>query len=187
MACLIVIILALFYYVQRLNSDFQEIKTSKIIFENEDNQEFSESDYDIVVYIAGEVKNEGMLYLKQGDRIMDAILAAGGLTENGDINSVNPSELLFDGKKIVILPIQGYIDKIPNLTDNKSNGLIDLNKASKSELLELPGLSEKVVGQIMKFRDFGGKFFEIEDLLKLPGMTEKEFDLVKKFVTVSDY
>ena len=56
----------------------------------------------IVIHIAGAVKIPGVVKLKEGSRIEDAINLAGGLAEDADITNVNLAYVLDDGTKINI-------------------------------------------------------------------------------------
>ena len=56
----------------------------------------------MAVHVTGEVKNPGVVKVKQGSRIEDIIEAAGGLTENADITDVNLAYVVEDGMKIRI-------------------------------------------------------------------------------------
>ena len=57
---------------------------------------------EIMVHITGMVQNPGIVKLKEGDRIDDAIKAVGGVTEKADLNAVNLAYKLSDGQKIYI-------------------------------------------------------------------------------------
>ena len=54
------------------------------------------------MHITGEVKKEGVIYLKKGARIVDAIKEAGGETKEADLSQVNLAYELQDGQKIYI-------------------------------------------------------------------------------------
>lgn len=56
----------------------------------------------IGVYISGEVKKEGVYYLKKDARVVDLIDIAGGFTENADVSKVNPAQKLNDSDKVII-------------------------------------------------------------------------------------
>jgi competence protein ComEA len=62
----------------------------------------------IMVHVAGAVACPGIYKLKEGDRINDAIVAAGGGTQISDINSLNLAEKVIDGQKIYV-PKRGEI------------------------------------------------------------------------------
>ncbi len=56
----------------------------------------------IQVAVAGEVRNNGVFNLRSGSRVTDAILAAGGVTADADLNQLSISRQ-DDGQQIVIL------------------------------------------------------------------------------------
>ncbi|MFP3905010.1 MAG: helix-hairpin-helix domain-containing protein, partial [Armatimonadota bacterium] len=56
----------------------------------------------ILVQIAGEVHHPGVYRLAGKSRVMDAIAAAGGLTENADTESLNLVARVTDGQKLTI-------------------------------------------------------------------------------------
>ena len=66
---------------------------------DEENKETGEI---MAVHVTGEVKNPGVVRVKEGSRIEDIIEAAGGLTENADITDVNLAYVVEDGMKIRI-------------------------------------------------------------------------------------
>lgn len=72
-----------------------ESEETKVIFKQENFQK-------IYVYITGEVNNPGVVVLKEGSRIVDAIEAAGGVTGNANISKVNLVYVLLDGMKVNI-------------------------------------------------------------------------------------
>lgn len=61
---------------------------------------------------------------------------------------------------------------------------LDLNSASRSELFDLPGLTQGVVGEIIKSRRDSGGFAGLRDLKRLPGMSEDLMTQIGPFVTV---
>ena len=60
------------------------------------------NDNTIYVYVTGEVNNQGVVILKEGSRITDAINAAGGITSNANITKINLVFILEDGMKVNI-------------------------------------------------------------------------------------
>ncbi|MBR0426820.1 MAG: helix-hairpin-helix domain-containing protein [Clostridia bacterium] len=69
---------------------------------NEKEKNEDEEEEMMAVHVTGEVKNPGVVKVKQGSRIEDIIKAAGGLTENADITDVNLAYVVEDGMKIRI-------------------------------------------------------------------------------------
>lgn len=81
------------------------------IASSEDMMNDENLDEKIYVYVTGEVNNGGVVILNEGDRITDAINAAGGITSNADISKINLVYILTDGVKL----------NIPSFNDLKEN------------------------------------------------------------------
>lgn len=90
------------------NLETTEVNTNQ---ENEQIYKNTESSEKIYVYITGEVNSPGVVLLNNGSRIVDAIEAAGGITDKANITKVNLVYILQDGMKI----------NIPNQNDLKNN------------------------------------------------------------------
>ena len=88
-----------------------EQTTSEEIQENEQIYKNMETIEKIYIYITGEVNSPGVVLLNNGSRIVDAIDAAGGVTDKADITKVNLVYELQDGMKV----------NIPNQKDLKDN------------------------------------------------------------------
>lgn len=154
---------------------------------------------EIVVHIAGAVNSPGVVKLKDGERIEDAIKLAGGLTENADISNVNLAYVLEDGVKIII-PSKGdgqketlkIIDKEAGdnivfkeeSTSNNKATLININKANIEELQTLSGVGPSLASRIIEYRNTNGKFSNIEDLKNVSGIGDNKFEAIKKSVCV---
>ena len=128
----------------------------------------NEEEERIFVHIAGAVNLPGIVELKQGERVKDAIDKSGGLTEKADISKVNLAFVLEDGVKIVI-PEKGEANEENNLIldnsigdekilqeDSKSENKtlkININKATQSELEELSGVGPSLASKIIEYRN----------------------------------
>ena len=100
--------IGIIYFIKNKNQTNNIELDENILVSNQNTKQMSQDTEEIViVHITGSVKNPGIVKLKEGSRIEDAIEAAGGLTENADISNVNLAYVLDDGTKI----------KIPNLDD----------------------------------------------------------------------
>lgn len=146
---------------------------------------------EIRVDIEGAVKNPGVYNFKFGAIIEDAIKAAGGLTEQVDVNKlaqqINRAELLRDGQKILI-PLKGQIagEQI-NTVKEQSRGTenkININTATAEELESLPGIGSVYAQKIIDYREEHGGFENIEDIQNVPGIGPKTFEKLKDLITV---
>ena len=152
----------------------------------------------IIVHIAGEVKNKGILTLPEGARIADAVEAAGGETKEADLDAVNLAYVLQDGQKIYIpnknekQEEKAYIttesgNNIISQGENNSKGgntKVNINEASQSELETLPGIGPSIASRIIEYREQNGKFSEIEDLQNVKGIGDAKFADIKDLVVV---
>lgn len=59
---------------------------------------------------------------------------------------------------------------------------IDINKASRTEISELPGISDKVAAAVVEERDRLGRFRSPEDLLAVKGIKEKRLQKILPFL-----
>lgn len=175
------------YYQNNNNNNNEEI-TIQNVLTTEDESEKIENET-IKVYATGEVKNQGVIELEQGSRIVDAIEKAGGQTEEANLKNVNLAYELEDGQKIYI-PNKSeentneITDDGVTGIDSKENDTININKADEKELQELNGIGESLASSIIKYREDNGKFKNIEDLKNVPGIGESKFSNIKEKIKV---
>jgi competence protein ComEA len=134
----------------------------------------------LYVHIVGEVVTPGMYQLPLGARLVDAVFAAGGLTELADNSSVNLARELSDGEQVVVSSVNQQSETL----GTSSGGLISINRASDKELEELPGIGPALSARIIAWREANGGFKSIEDLLKVSGIGENLLSGLKDSVTL---
>ena len=145
----------------------------------------SNTSSEIFIHIDGEVNNPGLYKLFNGDRIDDAIRAAGGLTADADKSKINLAIKLKDEMKIHIYKKgESHAESINNLNNSNSNNkLVNINTASIEELCKLPGIGENKAKLIVEYRE-KHKFAKIEDITKVSGIGKKTFEKIKNEITV---
>ena len=133
----------------------------------------------IYVYVCGAVKFPGVYELLQGSRVFEAIQAAGGFLGEAAENEVNQAEILKDEMKL-------YIPTLQDLEEQKKTeaGKVNINIATKEELMTLPGVGESKANQIIQYREDCGKFQSIEDIMMISGIKEGLFNKIKDYITV---
>ncbi len=198
---LIMVFTILYYFIfyQNNSENYSYIEdnienTNTISSEN--NQIVEEENY-IIIHVAGSVKNPGIIKLKYGARIIDAIEAAGGLTEDANINDVNLAYILEDAQKLyipnknddlyngeILSSTNGekIIDEIDSSINN--NLKININTAKQTELESLPGIGPSIALKIIEYRNEHGNFTSIEDIKNVSGLGDSKFNNIKDFIFV---
>ena len=148
----------------------------------------------IYVYICGEVAAPGVYELSEDSRIYEAVDAAGGFTENAARESINLASKVSDGMQITIynkeeaasLPAGGTSAGKNSGQDQMSgsSSLVNLNTATKEELMTLKGIGESKAEDIIRYREKSGGFKKIEDIMKISGIKEAGFQKIKDSITV---
>jgi len=151
----------------------QESNNSTVNNYNDVNNDSNISVKQIIVDVKGEVKRPGIYYLNENSRVIDAINAAGGLTNNADTSNINLAMKLEDGTSIYILK---KVEK--DVTQSK----ISINKATIDELMQLPGIGEVKARKIVEYRLKNGYFLSLEDLLKVDGINENLYKQIKEYI-----
>ncbi len=62
--------------------------------------------------------------------------------------------------------------------------VVNINSASVSQLVKLPGIGPKKARRIVETRKRLGRFKRVEDIMKVKGIGEKTFLKLRKFITV---
>lgn len=143
----------------------------------------------IYVYVCGAVETPGVYELKADARVYNAIACAGGLKEDADPDYINQAKLLSDGEQIYIPTqeevAQGGISEQIAKSSGDTEGKIDINIATKEELMTLNGIGESRAENILRYRQEQGGFQCIEDLMNVEGIKEGIFQKIKDSITVN--
>lgn len=144
----------------------------------------------MLVDVKGAVKNPGVYEAKEGERVNDMIEKAGGMLKDGEKNAVNFAMKVTD-EMIIYVPYIGEEEEVVNsnavgneTTDPTSEGTVNINKASETELLELPGVGPSKAAAIMEYREQNGGFSAKEDLKKISGIGEKTYEKLEAFISI---
>uniref|UniRef100_UPI004055C6B0 helix-hairpin-helix domain-containing protein n=1 Tax=Agathobacter sp. TaxID=2021311 RepID=UPI004055C6B0 len=151
-----------------------------------------ESDLELCIYVCGHVKNPGVYVLQSGSRVYDAIQAAGGFSEYAAKEYWNQARLLADGEMIYVPSEEEAAERsLPGMgeagtqTNNAEEGKININTASKEELMEIPGVGETRAESILAYRKEHGEFSEIADIKNVSGIKDGVFDKIKDYIIVN--
>ena len=159
----------------------------------------------IFVHVCGAVRKEGVYELSPDARVVDAIRAAGGCTKKAASFGINQAEALKDGVQVYV-PTKAELKKETNgvvslasfgtggvRTGLSSQGmnsgeggdaLININLATKEELMKLNGVGEAKAELIITYRQAKGGFKDIKDIMKIKGIKQKFFDKIKDKICI---
>jgi competence protein ComEA len=137
----------------------------------------------LYVHILGAVESPGVYQFRDGDRVVDAIAAAGGFTPAADQQTVNLARFLSDGEQIVV-SVQGAVPPPSGPEPGARDGKVNINTASSAELDTLPRVGPAMAERIIAWRETNGRFSSIDDLLNVPGIGDKTFESLKDLVSV---
>lgn len=158
---------------------------------------------EILVHVCGAVEAPGVYALSEGSRIGDAVEAAGGFSETAAADALNLAQPLTDGLQIRIPTMEEYesvkgagsgsysaawIQSADGTeVSGRSSGTeqkINLNTATKQQLMNLTGIGEARAEAILSYRRQAGAFSSVEEIMKVPGIKEAAFEKIKDDITV---
>ncbi|MFZ1977279.1 MAG: helix-hairpin-helix domain-containing protein [Bacteroidota bacterium] len=61
---------------------------------------------------------------------------------------------------------------------------LDINRATKDQLIDLPGIGETLAGRILERRTTDGKFTSIDELLEVKGITPKRLEKIRNLISI---
>lgn len=140
------------------------------------------------VYISGAVVNPGVYQVRQGDRLVDLIVAAGGATADADLEAVNLAARLRDAD-------HWRIPRVGEAAASRAargiqggaganNARIDLNSATPELLETLPGIGRVKAEAIVAYREVNGPFSSVEELLEVRGIGPSTLEAIRDLVEV---
>ena len=179
----------IYFYEPKKEQKISSLKIKKTTKESKKSQTEQEK---FMVDIKGEVISPGIYELENNSRVIDVIKLAGGLTENADTTVINLSKKIEDEMVIIIYskwqvenwketkeqekylqeqcisPKEGQtkndacIDNTEKITTTSS--VININTATKEELMTLTGIGEAKAEAIISYRE-KTPFTKIEDII----------------------
>ncbi|WP_040207914.1 helix-hairpin-helix domain-containing protein [Neobacillus jeddahensis] len=148
----------------------------------------------VMVDVKGQVAQPGVYQSNTGERVIDVIGRAGGLTDQADQTQVNFAEHVVDemviyipakGEEGIIVPDAAGGDGTASGGASKQQGKININKADVQELQNLPGVGPAKAEAIIEYRNTSGPFKTIEDLKNISGIGEKTFEKLQEMIAVN--
>lgn len=131
----------------------------------------------LLVDVVGAVETPGLYRLPRGDRVYDAIAAAGGLSADADMSKLpNLAGRLKDGEQIKV----GFAKTSSGTTIVRTN----LNTATLEELETVPGFSPTFAQECVDYRTNFGGFQNTRELVEILGMSEADYVIARRYLTL---
>jgi competence protein ComEA len=148
----------------------------------------------VTVHVAGQVVNPGVYAVPAGGRVADAVVAAGGVAAEGDLEQLNLAARVSDGERIYV-PRRGEAVPPPPAAGPAPSGggsgktapagpPLDLNTATAEQLEALPGVGPATSRAILAYRSNHGRFRSVTELLEVPGIGPAKLEALRPLVRV---
>lgn len=155
------------------------------------------------IYICGAVNEPGVFEMPCGSILNDAVQLAGGLREDAPADRINLVYELNENISIYI-PTREELERgiscdplIIRTTENEyswgtaeqqqvqeeTSGLVNINTATREQLMTLPGIGEATADAIIAYRE-DTPFTCIQDITNVSGIGESKFDRIKDLICV---
>jgi competence protein ComEA len=152
---------------------------------------------ELVVHVVGQVVRPGLVRLRPGARLADAIAAAGGARPGADVTALNLARLVIDGEQIRVprpgeapAPGSGMGGSpgsgggaVPG-SPSGSGAPVSLNSADVAALDSLPGVGPVLAQRIIDWRTEHGRFTSVDELGEVSGIGDKLLAQLRPKVTL---
>lgn len=139
---------------------------------------------DVVVHVAGAVRDPGVFRLPAGSRVTDAVERAGGISGSAAADGVNLAARVADGQQILI-PVRvsgpggagsAAIAAVPGAA---TDGPISLGSATIEQLDTIEGIGPITAQNIIAFRDEHGGLASVDQLDEVSGIGPTTMDALR--------
>lgn len=156
---------------------------------DESTEEIEGTEEELVsVYICGAVISPGVYEFEVGNRVTHAVDEAGGFASDAESQYWNLAQILTDGEKIYVPTKKevesGFDGGVNPSSLNEDDGKININTASKEQLMTLTGVGEAKALSIISYRENNGNYSAIEDVMKISGIKDAVFNTIKDYIKV---
>lgn len=148
---------------------------------------------ELVVHVVGQVLRPGLVRLRPGARVADAITAAGGARAGADLTALNLARPVVDGEQVHV-PKPGEVVSTPPVSPSSPAGgagvgsgapaVVDLNTADAAALDTLPGVGPVLAQRIIDWRTEHRRFSSVDELGEVSGIGDKLMSQLRPRVRV---
>ena len=136
----------------------------------------------IEVYVTGAVDRPGVYEIVDGDRVVDAIAAAGGFAPDANPEAINLAIRLHDEDQVVVPRLGQPVSDVAGIV---SGDALNINSATAAELDDkLPGIGEVYSQRIVDSRTAVGPFTSITDLVTRNLIPQATYERIRELISV---
>lgn len=189
---------------QQLSKEQDQVPDLKNDLESKKQESMMLEEKVIMIDIKGAVKQPDVYAIGENARVRDAVIEAGGLTEDANTTYLNLAQKLTDGM-VIYVPTNEEVEQggeqvigtnpsqyitsssistVDGSGEAAGGGKININQASASQLETLPGIGPSRAEAIIKYREEKGGFKQIEELMNVSGIGTKIFEGLKDLITI---
>lgn len=132
----------------------------------------------LVVHVAGAVRHPGVVRVRDGDRVGDAVKAAGGPARGADLNAINLAMRLADGQQVIV-PARAATGAAEAAGATGTAGPVSLGSATAEQLDTLEGIGPGLAAKIIAYRTEHGGFRSVDELGEVPGIGDKRLESLR--------
>lgn len=153
----------------------------------------------LFVHVVGEIASPGVYELDADARVLNAIEAAGGATEQAMLSALNLARPLSDGEQITVPDAEGAAalaaqsigvglgvgTTTPGTAGvTAQGGLVNLNTADIVALETLPRVGPALAQRIIDWRESNGGFSSVDQLTSVSGIGQRTYEQLQGLVTL---
>ena len=139
------------------------------------------------VYVSGAVQNPDVYTLAPDSIVKDAIMAAGGPSDEADLDCINLAQPVADGQQIYVPTIGEENPPVQDPTGQRSQPIvvstININTADLAALESLPGIGPALAQRILDYRQANGPFANPAEITEVSGIGPAKFEGIQDLIT----
>jgi competence protein ComEA len=140
--------------------------------------------YMLHVYVTGAIQRPDVYLLPEGSIVKDAVEAAGGATEEADLERINLALSVTDGQQVHVPRLGEDSSPVQPPSGQPATSRVNINTADAATLESLPGIGPSLAQRIIEYRQTHGPFERIEDVMEVSGIGTAIFEGIQDLLVV---